>query len=385
MLFEPDKVNATASQVVDYAAILGQLTQDASHLFNLICDGDFLMETKGKSGAVGLPSYPAPAVYDRLFRGFIKAAVATRLFFPLACAFGVFTTAWAIGGGLLMAIIYGPPKLKQNVKALSLDEDSEYGKHEYVTANGLTFHYVLNGPSKPEGGKRPLLLFIHGFPECWYTWRHQLKYFSEKYNAVAIDLRGYGLSDKPAERAAYTRERVGNDIKCIIKELGYDRATVVGHDWGGGVAWALALDFPEVVSSLILINISNFHQILYRKATLRAYWGFRTFSSDEDAEFYRRSILLPGAARGGVNFYRNMLNGNWGRLDQMPPKVQAKTLIIWGQGDPFLDEQNSLEGIDAFFLPNKLSVVMVPSGGHFVPETEPNAVNQHIGEFLREN
>jgi epoxide hydrolase 4 len=101
-------------------------------------------------------------------------------------------------------------------------------KHAYIVSNGVKLHYVTQG----EG---PLLLFLHGFPEFWYSWRHQIPEFAQDYHVVALDLRGYNNSDKPHDPGSYTLEELVLDIEGVVQGLGYERCFLVGHDWGGVV------------------------------------------------------------------------------------------------------------------------------------------------------
>lgn len=112
--------------------------------------------------------------------------------------------------------------------------DPRWGKHGYVEANGVRFHYVERGPPGAPGA--PLLLFLHGFPECWYSWRHQLAALGDTYRCVALDLRGYGWSSKPQAKAEYALETLVRDVGALITALGADRAVLVAHDWGGNCA-----------------------------------------------------------------------------------------------------------------------------------------------------
>ncbi|NJK28181.1 MAG: alpha/beta fold hydrolase, partial [Coleofasciculaceae cyanobacterium SM2_3_26] len=107
------------------------------------------------------------------------------------------------------------------------------GKHGYIFANGVKLHYVAQG----EGD---LFLMLHGFPEFWYSWRHQLPEFGRDYRAVALDLRGYNDSDKPKDPAAYAMPALVRDVTEAIRGLGYDRCILAGHDWGGAIAWHVA-------------------------------------------------------------------------------------------------------------------------------------------------
>jgi epoxide hydrolase 4 len=123
-------------------------------------------------------------------------------------------------------------------------------KHAYIVSNGVKLHYVTQG----EG---PLLLFLHGFPEFWYSWRHQIPEFAKDYHVVALDLRGYNNSDKPHDPGSYTLEELVLDIEGVVQGLGYERCFLVGHDWGGAVAWGFAYTYPEMVEKLAILNMPH--------------------------------------------------------------------------------------------------------------------------------
>ena len=123
-------------------------------------------------------------------------------------------------------------------------------QHNYLETNGIRLHYVSEG----EG---PLMLFLHGFPECWYSWRHQLGEFGQDYKAVAVDLRGYNQSDKPKEQSAYALSELIEDVRGAIRALGYDKCILVGHDWGGAIAWSFAYAYPGMLERLIVLNLPH--------------------------------------------------------------------------------------------------------------------------------
>ena len=120
-------------------------------------------------------------------------------------------------------------------------------EHRYADVNGVRLHYATAGRGK-------LILFLHGFPEFWYAWKQQLSEFARDYQAVAPDLRGYNLSSKPAEVEQYAVTHLVEDVRALAAHLGHSRFILVGHDWGGAVAWATALYHPEAVENLIIIN-----------------------------------------------------------------------------------------------------------------------------------
>ena len=122
-------------------------------------------------------------------------------------------------------------------------------KHGYAQVGDVRLHYVERGE-----GER-LVLLLHGFPEFWYSWRHQLKALGERFRVVAVDMRGYNLSDKPARVEDYRTSRLADDVTGLIRHLGAREAAVVGHDWGAAVAWAVAQHYPDYVWKLAALQV----------------------------------------------------------------------------------------------------------------------------------
>ncbi|MEZ4621878.1 MAG: alpha/beta hydrolase [Caldilineaceae bacterium] len=120
----------------------------------------------------------------------------------------------------------------------------------YVDNDGVTIHYVTMG-------RGPLMVLIHGFPEFWYSWRHQMPVLAQQFQVVAVDLRGYNVSDKPVGVEQYKMRHLVSDIVAVIAQFGADQAVIVGHDWGGMVAWALAMFRPDLVARLIVCNLPH--------------------------------------------------------------------------------------------------------------------------------
>src|SRR5215472_9437067 len=118
--------------------------------------------------------------------------------------------------------------------------------HGYADSNGVKIHYASLGSG-------PLIVMIHGFPDFWYTWRDQMEALSDSYQCVAIDQRGYNLSDKPKGVENYDMHLLVGDVAAVIKSLGRDKAIVAGHDWGGMVAWSFALSNPQMTDKLIIL------------------------------------------------------------------------------------------------------------------------------------
>src|SRR4051794_7621047 len=239
------------------------------------------------------------------------------------------------------------------------DEDVIGLHHRFVDANGLRFHVV-------EAGSGPLVLLLHGFPEFWYGWRSQLPALARHFRVVAPDLRGYNLSNKPV--SGYDFETLARDVPALIRALGVERAHVVGHDWGGMLAWGAAMLHPEAVDRLAILNAPHpaafLRELTHNPRQMLRSWyigmiqvpwlaewlltaghargigetlrssasGPDTFST-ADLAAYRRAMLRPGAARATLAYYRGLRSpASWGPSMQ-PPTVSASTLLIWGLQD----------------------------------------------------
>ncbi|PZV08081.1 MAG: epoxide hydrolase [Leptolyngbya sp.] len=277
-------------------------------------------------------------------------------------------------------------------------------QHGFLQTNGLHLHYVRQGQG-------PLMLFLHGFPEFWYSWRHQLDYFADRYTCVALDLRGYNDSDKPQGIKAYRLEVLVEDVRGAIAALGYDQAVLVGHDWGGAIAWAFAYAYPELLQSLIVMNIPHpakfaeglctpqqllrswyigaFQLPLLPELLLQAgdYWLIgqilqgmaidKTAFSDADLQAYKAAAAQPGALTAMVNYYRAVRLGDqqaqpWGLLD-------VPTLLIWGEEDAALGKELTL-GTAAYV--RHLRLRYIPQCSHWVQQERPHQVNALMDEFL---
>jgi epoxide hydrolase 4 len=271
-----------------------------------------------------------------------------------------------------------------------------------VTVNGVRLHCVVEG-------KGQLVLLLHGFPETSRAWRKQMPALAERFRVVAPDLRGYGRSDKPKGIAAYRTSVLADDIVGLIHALDAERAHVVGHDWGGGVAWTLATLHPEAVDRLVVLNCphpavmaralrSNWAQI--RKSWyIFAFqlpwfpeWSFRrgqakglkdalrrtakpgTFS-DADLDAYAEAFSAPGAATAAINYYRAAA-----RSGVALGKIKAPTLLIWAEDDFALGIELT-QGMDALFE-SPPRIEYVPDAGHWVMEERPEIVNRLLLEFL---
>jgi epoxide hydrolase 4 len=277
--------------------------------------------------------------------------------------------------------------------------------HREARVNGVRLHRV-------EAGEGPPVVLLHGFPEFWWGWRRQLPALAEAgFRAVAPDLRGYHFSEKPAGVGAYRVETLAADVAALIAELGEGSAHLVGHDWGGVVAWRLAMDHPERVRRLVVMNAPHpepfrralrggrqalrswyaaaFQLPVLPEAALRA-GGYRlldrvfegaagrlgVFAPAELAR-YREAAARPGALSAMLHYYRAAV-----RYRVAPSRqIAHETMLIWGERDPALGVELT-RGLDPW-VP-RLRVHRLPAAGHWVQHEAPETVNRLLAGFLRE-
>ena len=278
-------------------------------------------------------------------------------------------------------------------------------QHEVAQVNGIRMHYVTQGTGD-------LVVLLHGFPEFWYSWRHQIPALAKHFRVVAPDLRGYNLTEKPRGVAQYRVNRIAADIVELIHALGHEQAIIIGHDWGGAIAWNLAIFHPDVVRRLIVLNIPHpaamqrglrtlrqlrkswyifFFQLpwlpefLFRAQNYRAIErAFRATTSpegafsDADIAAFKEAAARPGALTAAINWYRALLRSPAGFLQGMPP-VEAPTLMIWGENDAYLGKELSYDTEQ--WVPNLL-VRYIPNCSHWVQQEQPELVNRFMLDFL---
>lgn len=278
-----------------------------------------------------------------------------------------------------------------------------------VPSTGLTLNLAEAGP---EDG--PLALLLHGFPEFWYGWRHQIEPLAEAgYRVVAPDLRGYNLSDKPRKTADYHLDTLTDDVLGLLDALGRDRAEiVVGHDWGAIVAWWAITRAPERFARAAFLNGPHPALILRElrengRQRLRSWYAFAlqvpwipewflgrkngdylargltktsrpgTFS-EADLAFYRDAWAKPGAIRGMISWYRAAMR----HRPEMPAELRilVPTLILWGRRDKFISPNLARASYAAC---KDAELVWIDAATHWVQHEEPAEVNRRLLDFLR--
>jgi epoxide hydrolase 4 len=275
----------------------------------------------------------------------------------------------------------------------------------YAELGEVRLHYV-------EAGDGPLVVLLHGFPEFWFGWRSQIPALAAGgFRAVAPDMRGYNLSSRPAGVAAYDTDRLAADVRDLIRERGADRAFLVAHDWGAGVAWATAMNHPEVVERLAILNAPHPRRMLHAlrrpRQLARSWYMFffqlpwlperllraagwsalrRAFDDARPGAFtphdisrYVEAWSQPGAPTAMLNYYRAAFRQTRRARARTGP-VRAPTLVIWGERDRHLGAE--LAEPDRADVPNLERVVRLPDASHWVQHDEPERVGQLLIEFF---
>ena len=276
----------------------------------------------------------------------------------------------------------------------------------YRAVNGVQLHVVAAGDDDD-----PLVVLLHGFPEFWYAWRHQIHPLVEAgYRVIVPDQRGYNLSEKPGAVRAYRTRSLSRDIVDLVAAEGRDSAHIVGHDWGGVVGWDLALRYPAVVDRLAIINAP--HPTAYREqlrsnpAQLRRSWYVYWFQIPRIPELvirltgssvlewalrdtsppetcapdtlahYRRAWAKEGAVTAMLNWYRAAARYP---LDHPQDRVAAPTVVIWGEDDTALVPELAIEG---HRLCEDGRLELLPETSHWVPHERPDRVTELLLEHL---
>jgi pimeloyl-ACP methyl ester carboxylesterase len=293
---------------------------------------------------------------------------------------------------------------------------SEYQHHFAPLNNGINLHYVSCG--KKSG---PLLLLVHGFPEFWYSWRHQMSFFKKNFHVVAVDQRGYGLSDKPQTIADYRTNKLTEDLYHLLNHLGVARCHLAGHDWGGAVCWRFAQAYPQMVERLVILNCpqpgafksfveGNFGQFLkswymffFQLPYLPEWFHSRlngqlivdyftkppfgtrlTKFTEEEMEAFRANFSIPGSMTAAVNYYRAAFRYPEQPITTKPGNIYPPTLpclLIWGDQDAALSVELAQKSKE--FCP-QLQVQIVPGASHWVQQDAPEIVNKAMENFFNE-
>ncbi len=281
-------------------------------------------------------------------------------------------------------------------------------RHGTAYVNNVRLHYVTQGEGK-------LVILLHGFPEFWYSWRHQIPVLAPHFRVVAPDMRGYNDSEKPKGVAHYRLDLLTADVMGLVRAFGEERAVIVGHDWGGGVAWAFAAHYPQATERLIVLNCPHpnafqqhlranlrqlrrswyifFFQLPYlpefgvrlslRRFVERAFRGMAVRKEafpDEDLQRYVEALKKPGALTAAINYYRAGFRDFLRHGERQFPQITSPTLLIWGEEDVALGKELT-SNMEPYFT-DRFEIKYIPNCSHWVQQEQPELVNQYLLEFL---
>jgi pimeloyl-ACP methyl ester carboxylesterase len=281
--------------------------------------------------------------------------------------------------------------------------------HDYAQIGGVKIHYATAG----SGDK--LVILLHGFPEFWYSWRHQITALSEDYTVVAPDMRGFNLSDKPKETSDYDIDKVADDIIGLIHHFGRETAAVIGHDWGASVAWNIAIKHPEKLWKIGALQVpppSILRKNMSLKQILAGWYMFffqipklpewllsrnnfeglekglknstarKDVFTDLEIKEYKKAWREPFALTAMLNYYRANFYRRFISQNNEMPKIKVPAVFIFGEQDKAILRETVAgidEAIDAPF-----EEFFIPSSGHWVQQEEAETVTQILKEFLAE-
>ena len=271
-------------------------------------------------------------------------------------------------------------------------------EHKYADSDGVSIHYA-------KMGNGPLMVFIHGFPDFWYSWRHQMAGLADQYTVAALDTRGYNLSEKPEGEANYDMTLLTADVAAVIRAERESSAVVVGHDWGGGIAWSFAAAYPQMTDRLIIMNLPHVKGLQRELASMGQQHSnsqyARNFQQPDSHENISPSGLAMALSQGDealreiylaafensstesmMNYYRRnyprqpYVGGPWAEL----PRIQAPVLQFHGLNDSALLApalNNTWEELDQDW-----TLVTIPGVGHWPHHEKPDMVTNMMRAWL---
>ncbi len=277
--------------------------------------------------------------------------------------------------------------------SLALEDKAE---HRYANNNGVKIHYALYGSG-------PLVVFLHGFPDYWLTWRHQMLALAKSFRAAALDMRGYNLSDKPKGVENYNINRLVDDAAAVIAAEGEKSAVIVGHDWGGATAWNIAMRRPELVEKLAILNMPHPYSLARELATNPEQVKYSQYARNfMDPEFYKQISLerlgnwvrdpaakakhLEAMQRSDPQAMLHYYQANYPRepyrvWNSEPAHVKMPTLLIHGLKDKAL-AATGLNGLWNW-VDADLTITTIPGADHFVQQDAADLVSRTLLAWLK--
>jgi epoxide hydrolase 4 len=281
-------------------------------------------------------------------------------------------------------------------------------RHRTAAGDGIRLHYA-------EGGSGPAVVLLHGFPDFWYGWRHQIPALvAGGFRVIVPDLRGYNASDRPTRVQHYALPRLAADVAALIRDVAGECAAVAGHDWGGLIGWSLAAREPGLMQRLVILNAPHpdgYIRTLLRhpRQVLRSWYVLasqlpalpeaalrardfallkRVLRYDEDGirmaaeselQCYVEAFAAPGALTAALAYYRAAVRGRLRGRRAAPGRVRVPVLVLWGERDRFLDVR-LLEGLPRYAP--ELRIERLPKAGHFLHWQDAPTVNRLLLRFL---
>ncbi len=283
-------------------------------------------------------------------------------------------------------------------------------KSKFITANNIRFQIKESGSGK-------LILLLHGFPEFSYSWAKVMPLLSHRFHVVAPDMRGYGQTDKPTRVSDYQIKILAQDVAELIRALGYEKAYIVGHDWGGGVAWEFAKWYPEMTEKLIVLNCPpavvlqkhlltswkqfkmSWYIFFFQLPFLPEWWMHRNLKTffwrgmrgwaihkeafqKHDIEQYENAFSKRSDFTGPVNYYRAAGRAMFNKSFRNIPDYEMDVMVIWGEADRALSKELTV-GLEQY-VKGKYQIHYISDSGHWVQHEKPELVAQYILDFCKE-
>src|SRR6185436_4224357 len=288
-------------------------------------------------------------------------------------------------------------------------------RHDYAQVGKVRLHYAECGEQNDR-----LVILLHGFPEFWYSWRHQIPVLGAHHHVVAPDMRGFNLSDKPPRIADYKIDYLVGDVLGLIHHFGKSQAVIIAHDWGAGVAWGVAQKHPAAVERLAALQVPltlawrenmsfaqlrrSWYMFFFQLPRLPEWWAsandfarvdemYRKTSvrpeafSDEDIKLYKDALRQPGALTSSLNYYRanvfrSLFRGGVETPSESDIRIRVPTLFIYGEQDMAVIP-STVKDLRRF-IDAPYREVRIPNSGHWVQNEAVAEVNTALLDFLSE-
>ncbi len=277
-------------------------------------------------------------------------------------------------------------------------------EHGFVTSGKVKIHYVTAGTG-------PLVVMIHGFPDYWYTWRKQIPELAKHFKVVAIDQRGYNRSDQPAGVENYKLSKLSDDVRHVIRHFGKKKSVLIGHDWGGYVAWTTAMRYPELVDRLVILNAphpaglqrelrgnpdqrknSQYAFDLQKPDAAKQLTADSLAAWVKDSEARKKYVAAfkRSSFESMVNFYKanypevpplQNSSGTPNSFSPSFPTIKCRVLLIHGLEDKALLPEALNDNWK--WMEKELTLITVPKAGHFVHQDSPDLITNRISQWLR--